>query len=388
MCFHNDKQMFMAERIKILQIIGRMDRGGVETWLMHILRKIDRDQYQLDFLVHTNQPAAYDEEILQLGARILPCLSPRRPLRYARRLQRILQEEGPYDVVHSHVHHYSGWTLRVAAQAKVPIRIAHSHTSSLRTKTSIPRHCYYRLMEHWIDRHATLGLAASRKAAASLWGKDWYTDKRWRILYCSIDLKPYEQLTCNSTMRVTLGIPANSLILGYVANFIPAKNHAFLIEIMHELVKRSHQIYLLLIGDGPLRSDIEKLALLQGIRDRIIFLGIRQDVPSILMNCVDVFISPSLYEGLPVSVLEAQAAGLPVIISEAVTHEVEVIPELFTWLSVAQPSTDWATACLTAGSQTRKITQQNAVQILTHSPFNIQRGIEEIETVYAADKHA
>src|SRR5271157_154375 len=116
--------------IRILHVVGSMDRGGVETWLMNVLRHIDRDRFRMDFLVHTNQPAAYDAEVQSLGARILRCPATRHPIRYARRFLKIAKQFGPFDVLHSHVHDYSGYVVWLGRLAGVPIRISHSHNDT------------------------------------------------------------------------------------------------------------------------------------------------------------------------------------------------------------------------------------------------------------------
>ncbi len=111
--------------IRVLHVVGGMNRAGTETWLMHLLRNIDREHYRMDFLVHAAQPFEYAEEIEALGARVIPCLHPTKPWRYARNFMRILKELGPYEVVHSHVHHFTGLPLYLARRAGVPVRIAH-----------------------------------------------------------------------------------------------------------------------------------------------------------------------------------------------------------------------------------------------------------------------
>ena len=183
----------LSRPLRVLHVLGGMNIGGVETWLMHILRKIDRQQVQMDFLVHTDAPCVYDKEIHALGSRIIPCLSPSRPLTYARNFRQILRAQGPYDILHSHVHHFSGFVLKLAHSEGVPVRITHSHsdTSPIDQKGTILRRIYLRLCKHWVRKHATLGMAASQKAADALWGKNWQEDKRWRILYCAIDLAPF-----------------------------------------------------------------------------------------------------------------------------------------------------------------------------------------------------
>ena len=130
--------------IRILQNVGAMNVGGAETWLMHLLRRMDRDAYRMDFLVHTDRPSAYDEEIRALGSRVLSCPRISRPWAYARDFARLMAREGPWDVVHSHVYHFCGFVLRSAQRAGVPARIAHSHldTEQADRRASIPRRVY------------------------------------------------------------------------------------------------------------------------------------------------------------------------------------------------------------------------------------------------------
>ncbi len=161
--------------IRILHVLHGMNRGGIETWLMHVLRNIDRERFKMDFLVHTTKPCAYDDEIRALGSEIIPCFHPARPWLFAYNFRRLVRKHGPYDIIHSHVHHYSGFVLRLAQHAGVPVRLAHSHndTSYAETDVGVLRRGYLALMKRWIARYATAGLAASRLAAIDLYGDTW-----------------------------------------------------------------------------------------------------------------------------------------------------------------------------------------------------------------------
>ncbi|MGH2604819.1 MAG: glycosyltransferase, partial [Dehalococcoidia bacterium] len=171
--------------MRILHVVGGMDHGGIQSWLMHILRNIDRDRFRMDFLVHTDAPCAYDEEIRALGSRILPCLDPSRPVTYGRRFRAIVRRSGRYQVVHSHVHHFSGYVAMLARRERVPVRIVHSHTAPVAAGLPLQRRTYLALMKHWIRRHATVGLGVSQEATVSLFGPEWHADGRFRIAYCS-----------------------------------------------------------------------------------------------------------------------------------------------------------------------------------------------------------
>jgi len=370
--------------IRILHVLGGMVRGGVETWLMHILRHIDREHFRMDFLVHTTQPCAYDDEIRALGSQIIPCLDPPRPWLYAHNFKRILREHGPYDIVHSHVHHYSGYVLRLAQQAGVPVRMAHSHndTSPVEAGAGLMRRGYLTLMKRWIAQHATVGLAASRLAAADLFGPVWEADPRWQILYYGIDLTPFQGYINPVAVRAELNIPAEVFVMGHVGRFAEQKNHAFLVDIVIEVAKREPRTRLLLVGDGSLRPAIEQKVAQADLTDRVIFAGLRADVPRLMRGVMDVFVLPSFYEGLPLVGIEAQAAGLPVILSDAITEEVDRVRPLVQRLSLSQPASAWAEAILTMRDAAPAITQQEALAVIEKSSFNIQTSVKSLAEVY------
>lgn len=160
----------MVDKIKVLHVLGGLDRGGVETWLMHVLRHIDRDRFQFDFLVSTTRECAYDREAKALGSLIIPNPDPHNPLLYALNFVRNYRKYGPYDIVHSHVHHFSGFVLLLSRILGVPIRIAHSHndTRVAESNNNISRKFYLHLMKMLINTCATHGLAASSLAAEDL----------------------------------------------------------------------------------------------------------------------------------------------------------------------------------------------------------------------------
>lgn len=372
--------------IRILHVVGGMNRGGIETWLMHILRHIDRDRFRMEFLVHTTQPCAYDKEIRALGGKIIPCLDPSQPRLYARNFKRILREYGPYDIIHSHVHHFSGYVLRLAQQAGVPVRIAHSHndTSSIQAKAGLYRRLYFVLTKWWIARYATLGLGASRKAVADLFGPVGETDPRWRVLYCGIDLTPFRDFINPVSVRTELGIPADAFVIGHVGRFCEQKNHVFLVDIAAEVAKREPRMRLLLVGDSSLRPDIEQKVAQLGLTDRVIFAGGRSDVPRLMLGAMDVFLLPSLYEGLGLVLLEAQAARLPCIFSDVVPEEADVVKPLVQRLSLSQPASAWAEAVLAAPGAASTITQAEALAGVEKRSFNIETSVKALTQLYRA----
>ena len=359
-----------------------MGRGGVETWLVHVLRRIDR-RFRLDFLVQTDAPCAYDDEIRALGGRIIHG-PPRYPLRsFSSHFGRVLREYGPYDVVHSHLHNYNGFVLRLAHRHGVPVRIAHSHrdASPREAQAGLAAKALRKLMKRWIDRHATVGLAASRIAGAALFGPRWSSDPRWRTLYCGIDLFPFHAPVDRPTVRAEFGLPADALVIGHVGRFHTQKNHSFLVDVTTAVFLREPRACLLLVGDGELRPDIERRIAASGFRERVVFAGLRGDVPRLMKGGMDVFLLPSLYEGLPLVLIEAQAAGLPCVLSDTVSDEADVASESIARLPLDAPVERWADAVLRAGDVSGGA-RRNTLAAVEDSPFNIVNGVAQLERVY------
>jgi glycosyltransferase involved in cell wall biosynthesis len=373
------------EPIRILHVVGGMDRGGAETWLMHILRNIDRDRYHMDFLSHSDGHDAYTEELRSLGSQIFSCMSASAPRLYATNFNRIVQENGPYDLIQVHVHHFSGYVLHLAQQAGIPARVIHSHidTSSIESSASWQRKIYVALMKWWIGKNSTAGLATSRMAAADLLGTDWEKDSRWQTLYCGVDLSPFCEPIDPAKIRAEFGIPADAIVVGHVGRFESQKNHHFLLEIGSELAKREPNIRLLLIGIGSLRAEIEAKVIQMGLAKQVIFLDTRPDVPRLMKGLMDVFLFPSLYEGLGLVLIEAQAAGLPCVFSDIVPAEADVVAPLIHRLSLQQPASAWADIVLATGTDRCSITQSSALDLVAQSVFNISVSVKELTRFYA-----
>lgn len=374
----------MSNNVRILHVVGAMNRGGVETWLMHVLRSVDRTRIHMDFCVHSKNSAAFDEEIRAMGSQVFISPNYRNPVLYATQLRDILRQHGPYDVIHSHVHHYSGVVLRAAHGLNVPVRIAHSHIDTRTSDTNARgiRRLYLGLMRKWIARYATAGLAVSEGAGKALWRAEWGTDPRWLLLYYGIDLTQFSQAQRASEVRGELGIPVSAFVVGHVGRFDPQKNHAFLIRVFARLAERNQNAWLLLIGDGPLRDRVKQDTRRFGTESRVVYAGVRPDVPRLLLGAIDIFLFPSLFEGLPVAVLEAQAAGVPTVLSDAITREVEVIPNLLTWRSLSEPVALWTDACATIekGDSTRL---HEAWRFFVGTPFDIRSSVQDLESMYS-----
>lgn len=376
---------FMHSAIRILHVVGAMERGGVETWLLHVLRNTDRERFHMDFLVHTTSAAAYDNEIRALGSKILPCISPSHPVHYAREFYRIIDESGPYDAVHSHVHYFSGYVLRLAERAGISMRIAHSHSDTVHdwSNPTIMRRAYLITMRSWINRAATHGLAASAKAAISLFGPQWNSDCRWRVLHCGIDLEPFAKRVDKLSIRRDLGISSDARVVGHVGSFKVAKNHRFLLDIAQEVLKIDPRIMFLLVGDGSLRPVVEAEAARRGLCHNMVFAGKRADVADLMLGAMDVFVLPSLYEGLPLALLEAQAAGLRCVVSSAVTDEADVVDNLVRRLAITDSASIWAEELIDAMAGVRTGRDNSvALAALEGSTFTGRASAKQLELLY------
>jgi glycosyltransferase involved in cell wall biosynthesis len=375
--------------IRILHVVGGMNRGGIETWLMHVLRHIDRDRFQMDFLVHTTEPCPYDDEVRDIGSKIIPCLNPSKPWLYARNFKRILRECGPYDIVHSHVHHFSGYVLWLAKQAGIDVRIAHSHndTSEVDAHVSFLRRLYTTLMKGFIQSYATAGLAASRVSAVALFGDDWENNPRWQVLYYGIDLTLFKTPVDGLALRRELGIPEDAFIIGHVGRFEEQKNHLFILEIAAIVTKQYPRMRLLLIGDGILRPMIEEKVKQMGLTPYVVFAGLRSDVLQLMQSLMDIFILPSFHEGLPVVSIEAQAAGLPFILSDVITEELDLVKPLIKRLSLSQSASEWAKAVLETTSLKSLYPQAESLTSVENSPFNIAYSVQDLTKIYDPQEH-
>lgn len=353
--------------IRILHIVTYMGRGGLETMLMNYYRAIDRNRIQFDFLTHRDFRADYDDEIEALGGRIyrLPNLNPF-SRGYLGALDRFFAEHPEYRIVHSHLDCMSAIPLKAAKKHGVPVRIAHAHSSRQDRDLKYPLKL---LFKRGIARQATQLFACGREAGKWMFGTD-----DFHVLNNAIDAERYRfDPKVRQEVRSELGIPADALVAGHVGRFMAPKNHGFLLRIFAELPDHAR---LLLVGDGVLRANIEQQAKVLGIRDRIIFTGVRTDVDR-LLQAMDVFLMPSLFEGLPVSIMEAQAAGLPCLISDKVPIECKKT-ELVTQIPLDASPAEWAKAVASAAETPRRDTLAQ----IREAGFDIRANAEWLQNYY------
>ncbi len=378
-----DGSVSARRSLRVLHVIGRLDRGGTENWLLNVARHASSVRMALSVATTRPGAGALDGRFAALGVETLRCAGHHGVLGFASAFLAQVRRHGPYDVVHSHVNDFSGIVLWLAARAGVPVRLAHSHSDRCMIYEASPptRRLYFRLMRAMVRRYATGGLAASSEAASSLYGSAWLDDSRWRIHRCSLDLAQYQVLPDRRIVRTGIGVPSGSVLLIHVGRLVPAKNHAFLLHVAQEAIRCVPSVHLIVVGDGPLRAETERLARDLGIGDRVAFLGNRDDVPA-LLAASDVFALPSVYEGLPVSLLEAQATGLPYVRSTSVTGEVDAVPGLGHALDLGEPATRWADRLLRVAETGRTRDVSTAYTALAGSPFDVRVAVQLLRAEY------
>jgi len=324
----------MAELIRILNIVGRMDKGGIETLIMNVYRIIDRDKIQFDFMAHYGKENAdYNEEIRSLGGRIyeMPVIKTTEKTYYGRffkyraALKVFFREHPEYHIVHGYMTNTAAIYMPIAKKyGNVTTCIAHSHLSQTQKTVSSFAALGTDILRTSIKKCATDYFSCSKAAAHWLFRDEDIASGRVKIIKNGIDSESFDfSREKRKQVRDALGIKSNSII-GHVGRFFPQKNHSFIIDVFKKyLDKYNDKAILMLVGDGELKQEIEEKARSIGIFDKILFLGVRSDVNE-LMQAMDIFFIPSLYEGLPFVGVESQAAGLPLLASTEITDELNI----------------------------------------------------------------
>lgn len=298
-------------QITVLHVIGGMNMGGAETFLMNIYRAIDRNKYKFIFLCYGNDRYDYEKEIKKLNGIIVRIKKPK-PIFDPSQINIIKKIIKQYniDVVHAHTYYNSMYAVIAARKMKVSKIIVHSHNTKSGKKLNLIQKTYIKISKQIINHKDVIKLACGKDAGDAL-----FTDK-FSVIENGIDINKYLYSKENrNDIRGELGIPKKAIVIGHVGRFFPVKNHKFIISVFSKLKDKKY--ILLLVGDGPLKKNIEDRSKQYKIEERIIFTGNRHDINKIY-SAMDIFVFPSLYEGLPVSLIEAQANGLKILASNKI----------------------------------------------------------------------
>lgn len=375
------------KKIKILMVAGNMHVGGIENQLMHLVRNADKQKFQIDF-TSMMPNAFYREEIEQLGSNfiIIPEMNWKKPWEYFKSLLKIMKD-GKYDVVHSHELFHSGITLWLAKKAGVPCRFAHAHNwcddDGSGKRRNLMRSIYNYIMRKMINRYSTVQIACSSWAGKFLYGEQMQQKDSYHLVFNSVDtgkfLEKYDQIEtgefCDDGWVNILN----------VARITAVKNQMFLIKIAEEFRKRKKKIRILCAGNG----DEEYEALIRNaikqkkLEEYIVLLGVRKDI-DILMRKSKAFVLPSKYEGMPLVMIEAQAAGLQCVSANTYSPEVDFGIGTLTWLSLDEGADVWADV-LEQVILKRRIPKADVEQAVKEKRFDSRMFAETLCRLYKED---
>jgi len=369
-------------KARVLHVLGRLHPGGgIETWLVNLARGADRSRFEMDFLVLDGRAGGYDDEVRAAGSDIIRVPRPGNRLRFVGDFRAAIRSRPRYDVVHSHVHYFSGMVLHAARQEGVPCRISHSHNDTRvpDEQAALPRRLYNLAMRRMLHANGTLHLAVGREAAEALYGPEWERSGLVKILRCGLDFSRFDGVRRRDEALGLFAIPKDAFVVGTIGRLEPQKNQRFLLQVFAEILRREPNAWLVMVGDGALRGELEALASALGIGHRVRFAGVRKDIPKVL-DAFDVFLLPSFFEGLPLVALEAQAVGLPCLVSTNVTPELEYAPGLVTRLSLEEGFEAWARRSLALRGG--HMSKPDALQVAEASAFSIRSSVLALQDVY------
>lgn len=335
--------------VRVLHCVAGLAHGGYESLIMNLYRCIDRSLVQFDFL--SSFPGVYENEIETLGGVIhrIPFITQKGPFVYTRALDNVLNQNPRYPIVHSHMDKFSGLVMREAKKAGIPVRIAHSHNTQNEGGLA-----FQVVKDHYgkmVLPNATHLFACSKAAADWMFGAE---ASRAHILLNGIDPVRFTvNEVARASVREEFNLSDECMVFGHVGRFTPQKNHDRILDIFSLIHQKVPNSALLLAGTGPLLDQMRQKAVRLGLESEVRFLGSREDIPRLLQG-MDGFLFPSLHEGLPVTLIEAQAAGLPVTAASTITSEVCITP-LVKQLALEDSNENWADTALLQVTQNRPV---------------------------------
>ena len=341
----------MSEPIRILHVLGGVGLGGAESRIMDIYRHIDKDRVQFDFLVHQTKKGYYEDEIEALGGRIyrVPRFKLYNILTYRKALREFFNTNHRFEVVHGHMTSTASIYLPIAKKCGVPVTVAHARSAGVDkgVKGTITR-----LIRRPLRKKCDYMFACSMLAAKAVFGENNAKNGRVTIVPNAIDAKLfiYDEEVRNR-MRQKLSLE-DKFVIGHVGRFHYAKNHEYLLAVFQKIAQQRENARLLLLGEGERMGEMKEKAAALGVADKVLFAGNQKEVWD-YYQAMDFFLFPSRFEGLPGTVVEAQAAGLRCLISDAIAEEVK-ITELVTAYSIEEEPEKWAEYVLAHDKYERK----------------------------------
>lgn len=358
--------------VKVLYIYGdTLQYGGIEMFMMNMFRNMDREKVQIDFLLQSTRKSPLEEEIKQAGSKIYYAPKPGKNLIGFQRVVRKVLSSGEYRIVHAHCDAMNYRIMKLAKKCGVPVRIAHSHNTEHILNSSF-RTIYYEYCRKMNGKYATHRWACSDAAGRWLFGQYAYN-----VIPNAIELEKFQfSEDKRASLRKEFGFTEQDIVLGHVGRFDYQKNHELMVNLLEALKqKRSGKRYrLLLVGDGHLRGEIEKLCKIKRLTDDVIFAGVVPN-PQDYYNAMDLFLLPSLFEGYPLVITEAQANGLPCIASSRITREVN-IENWVKFCPLELPA--WENAV-----EEQKLDRiEDPTEALTRAGFNVHTAARQLQETY------
>lgn len=359
-------------KTKVLLIAGAMDIGGIENQLMHLLRNADKEKFQIDF-TSTVPHSYYRDEIESLGGKVhsISRMSRKKPLPYCRALIRIMRE-GKYDIVHSHELFHSGIVLLTAAIAGVPGRFVHAHNWSdgdgSGRKRGVVRTVYNAVMRQLIRKYSTCQIACSTLAGRFLYGEDILNKPSYHLVFNSVDTRKYLDHYDKKESGEFCEDGWTNVI--QVGRFSEIKNQLFTAQIAQELKKRGRKIRILCAGNNGNEYEDKVTAAIDemGLQEHMRLLGVRNDI-DVLMRRSSAFLLPSLYEGMPLVLIEAQASGLPCVVADTFSREVDFGLGKVNWMQLDDGVDAWTDA-VEAAAASQRASKADVVRVVEEKRFD------------------
>ncbi len=359
---------------KIMHVNYTMNIGGIETFIMNMIRNTVIKPEKIVVLTYADAPFDYEEELIRRGIKIIRITNPHHisTFKHVKELHAVIASER-VDAIHAHTYFDSAFVVAIAWMSGVKVRIAHSHTAMAHLEKRLVKKIKWMFARLLLYLFATHKLACSEVAGKALFGSQKFT-----IVPNGINLPEFAYRTATrNALRKKLGIPEDVFVIGHVGRLDKPKNHAFLIDIFKSFLRINPDSRLVLIGSGKLKGAIEEKIASLRLERQVILLGDRGDIKD-LLNIFDYFVFPSIYEGLPVSLIEAQANGLTVLVSDTVSHEIKV-SDAVQFLSLKESAEEWASHIRIG---TPRITTTGNDRL---KKYDIQSTVHLIEGYYAGE---
>lgn len=339
---------------RLLCILSGMNVGGAETFIMKVYRNLDRTKYQIDFCINAKEKCFYEDEILNMGGKIYRIPSKSENVKeFKLKLRRIVKDNSYSNILRITSNAMGFMDLKIAKRAGAKVCCARSSNAS--DGGGLKSVICHRLGKLLYTKFVDVKIAPSDLAAIYTFGKKNYESGKVHILHNGVDLNVYRYASeKREKIRKEFSVDSEAKLIGHVGRFSEQKNHMFLLDIFKKIHMMDSSSRFLLVGGGELEEMVRKRAMELGIYDQIIFAGLRSDVQDIL-SAMDVFIMPSFYEGMPNTVIEAQATGLPCVIADTITKEAN-ITGLVQYLSLDEDVSEWAKTAICAAALPRKNT--------------------------------